>query len=69
MFPGSRLCMYTSGIFESFEFPFRGIRITTVDADHGDQCPDAVGLLLGFSGRQLYFTGEGVEVRRRGTAR
>ncbi|MFH1006929.1 MAG: MBL fold metallo-hydrolase [Candidatus Latescibacterota bacterium] len=37
---------------------FANVRIQTVAADHGDLCPDAVGFLLNFSGRHLYFTGD-----------
>ena len=32
--------------------------IETVAADHGDLCPDAVGFVLSFSDRHLYFTGD-----------
>jgi L-ascorbate 6-phosphate lactonase len=34
------------------------VTIKTVAADHGDLCPEAVGFLFTFSGRQLYFTGD-----------
>ncbi|MBN1554778.1 MAG: MBL fold metallo-hydrolase [Phycisphaerae bacterium] len=34
------------------------IRINTVAADHGTLCPGAVGFVLKFSGRSLYFSGD-----------
>ena len=34
------------------------VHIKTVAADHGDLCPDAVGFVLSFHGRPLYFTGD-----------
>ena len=34
------------------------VHIKTVSADHGDLCPDAVGFVLSFSDRHLYFTGD-----------
>lgn len=32
------------------------VHLRTVAADHGDLCPDAVGFVLSFHGRSLYFT-------------
>lgn len=34
------------------------VHIRTVAADHGALCPDAVGFVLSFHGRCLYFTGD-----------
>jgi len=34
------------------------IVIETVDADHGDICPEAVGFVIKFSGRSIYLTGD-----------
>ncbi len=34
------------------------VTIRTVAADHGDLCPDAVGFVISFAGRNLYHTGD-----------
>ena len=34
------------------------IGIKTVAADHGELCPGAVGFIINFEGRSLYFTGD-----------
>lgn len=34
------------------------ITIKTVAADHGDLCPSAVGFVISFTGRNIYFTGD-----------
>ncbi|MHB0997666.1 MAG: MBL fold metallo-hydrolase [Armatimonadota bacterium] len=34
------------------------ISIEVVDADHGDETPDAVGFLIHFGSRKIYFTGD-----------
>ncbi|MHB1459093.1 MAG: MBL fold metallo-hydrolase [Armatimonadota bacterium] len=34
------------------------ICIDVVDADHGPECPDAVGYLISFNERKIYFTGD-----------
>lgn len=33
-------------------------QIRVVDADHGPECADAVGYMISFSGRKIYFTGD-----------
>lgn len=38
--------------------PLGNVAIKTVAADHGDLCPDAVGFIISFGGRNLYFTGD-----------
>lgn len=35
-----------------------GVTVRTVDADHADQCLTAVGYLITFAGRTIYFTGD-----------
>lgn len=37
---------------------FDGITITAVPCDHGTLAPDAVGFLLDFGGKKVYFTGD-----------
>lgn len=34
------------------------VQIDVVDADHGPECADAVGFLISFNGRKIYFTGD-----------
>ena len=34
------------------------VSLKTVAADHGEICPDAVGFIISFDGRKLYFTGD-----------
>lgn len=34
------------------------ITVRTVRADHGELCPEAVGFMVGFGDRQIYFTGD-----------
>jgi len=39
-------------------YTFGCTKIKAVPADHGDLCPDAVGFLISFEERVLYFTGD-----------
>jgi len=34
------------------------VSLKTVAADHGELCPDALGFIISFAGRSLYFTGD-----------
>ncbi|MDO8302819.1 MAG: MBL fold metallo-hydrolase [Sedimentisphaerales bacterium] len=38
--------------------PCGNIKITAVSADHGDFCPEAIGFIIQFENRTMYFTGD-----------
>ena len=35
-----------------------GFRVSAVYCDHGDGCPDAIGVIVGIGGKRIYFTGD-----------
>lgn len=39
-------------------FEAGGLSVTAVPCDHGEEAPDAIGLLLAFDGRRVYITGD-----------